>query len=62
MDSTKSEPKKPSRRKFLKGSAAVAGLAVSANVAATAQTAMPGMETPQQRAKDLVAYGERSSL
>ncbi len=62
MDSTKPEPKKPSRRKFLKGSAAVAGLAVSANVAATAQTAMPGMESPQQRAKDLVAYGERSKF
>ncbi len=62
MDSTKSEPKKPSRRKFLKSSAAVAGLAVGANVAASAQTAMPGMPaaSPQQHAKDLVAYGERS--
>ena len=63
MDSTKPEPKKPSRRKFLKSSAAVAGLAVGANVVASAQTAMPAMpaaESPQQRAKDLVAYGERS--
>src|SRR5580692_9599016 len=63
MDSNKSEPKKPSRRKFLKSSAAVAGLAVSANVAATAaQTAAPAAETPQQHAKDLVAYGERSKF
>ena len=65
MDSAKPEPKKPSRRKFLKSSAAVAGLAVGANVAAAAQTAMPAMpaaETPQQRAKDLVAYGERSKF
>jgi sulfane dehydrogenase subunit SoxC len=65
MDSTKPEPKKPSRRKFLKSSAAVAGLAVGANVAAAAQTAMPAMpaaETPQQHAKDLVAYGERSKF
>jgi sulfane dehydrogenase subunit SoxC len=65
MDSTKPEPKKPSRRKFLKSSAAVAGLAVSANVAAAAQTAMPAMpaaETPQQRAKELVAYGQRSKF
>ena len=65
MDSAKPEPKKPSRRKFLKSSAAVAGLAVGANVAAAAQTAMPAMpaaETPQQLAKDLVAYGERSKF
>ena len=41
----------------------MAGLAVGANVVASAQTAMPAMpaaESPQQRAKDLVAYGERS--
>jgi len=65
MDSSKSEPKKPSRRKFLKSSAAVAGLAVGANVAATAQTAMPGMPaapSAQQHAKDLIAYGERSKF
>jgi sulfane dehydrogenase subunit SoxC len=53
------DSKKASRRKFLKGSAAVAGLAVGAMQSASAQTPAPPAQSAQ-RAKDLVAYGERS--
>jgi len=51
------DSKKPSRRKFLKSGAAVAGLA--AVQSASGQTAAPEAR-PQKSLKDLIAYGERS--
>ena len=51
------DSKKPSRRKFLKSGAAVAGLA--AVQSASGQTATPEAH-PQKSLKDLIAYGERS--
>jgi len=50
------DSKKPSRRGFLKGGAAVAGLAVGGMAPASGQTAAPGTHS----LKDLIAYGERS--
>ncbi len=50
------DSKKPSRRKFLKGGAAVAGLAVGGMAPASGQTAAPEAHS----LKDLIAYGERS--
>jgi sulfane dehydrogenase subunit SoxC len=65
--------KKPSRRKFLSGGAAVAGMVAGAVRSASGQTATPGpANTPapspaglakaaaEKRLKDLIAYGERS--
>src|SRR5471032_2374218 len=58
--------KKPSRRKFLAGGAAVAGLAVEAVRSASAQTAgsAPGAAAApapaKKNVKELIAYGERS--
>jgi sulfane dehydrogenase subunit SoxC len=55
------DSKKPSRRKFLKTSAAAAGLAVVANVPVGAQPAAQEAATsPTERARQLIAYGERS--
>jgi sulfane dehydrogenase subunit SoxC len=56
------EPKKPTRRKFLRGTAeaAMAGLAVSALPAAAAAQTGPPDAAARQRLKDEVAYGERS--
>ena len=57
------DPKKASRRKFLKGSAALAGLAAGGLRTAGAQKAMsmpmPDVHAPKDL-KELVAYGERS--
>jgi sulfane dehydrogenase subunit SoxC len=53
------DSQKTTRRKFLKGSAAAAALAASGIGAASAQTATPEAE-PGERAKRLIAYGERS--
>ncbi len=50
------DSKKPSRRGFLKGGAAVAGLAVGGMAPASGQTAAPEAHS----LKDLIAYGERS--
>src|SRR4029077_9037199 len=59
---TSMEPKKPTRRKFLRGTAeaAMAGLAVSARPAAAAAQTGPPDAAARQRLKDEVAYGERS--
>lgn len=48
--------KKPNRRGFLKGGAAMAGLAAGAAGSASAQS--QGM--PTKKADELIAYGERS--
>src|SRR6202035_1016706 len=54
------DSKKPSRRKFLTTSAAVAGLAVGGVAPASGgQTAAPEAQ-PKKSLKELVAYGERS--
>ncbi len=53
------DSKKTSRRKFLQGSAAAAALAATGIGSASAQTATPEAE-PGERAKSLIAYGERS--
>jgi sulfane dehydrogenase subunit SoxC len=50
-------PKKPSRRMFLKNSAALAGLAVGASAVAKSATAA---ETPVERVDQLHLHGERS--
>jgi len=50
--------KQSERRRFLKNSAALAGLAVGAIQPASAQSA--GSEKPEARPKDLHSYGERS--
>ena len=68
------DSKKPSRRKFLTSSAAVAGLAgaavrsasgqtpapTAANTPAPAPVPAPGRAAAEKRLKDLIAYGERS--
>src|SRR6267143_3701586 len=52
------DSKKPSRRKFLTGGAAVAGLAVGAVRSASGQTPEPA--PARKNIKELIAYGERS--
>jgi sulfane dehydrogenase subunit SoxC len=53
------DSKKPSRRGILKDGAALAGLAMGAARSARGQT--PATEAPsKERAKELIAYGERS--
>jgi sulfane dehydrogenase subunit SoxC len=57
------DSKKPSRRGFLKGGAAVAGLAAGAIESASGQTpaALPkNAALPKKDLKELIAYGERS--
>jgi sulfane dehydrogenase subunit SoxC len=53
------EAKKPSRRKFLKGGAALAGLASGAIQPSSGQTST-SEALPQKDLKELIAYGERS--
>src|SRR6202140_2607400 len=53
------DAKKPSRRKFLTTSAAVAGLAVGGVAPASGQTAASEAQ-PKKSLKELIAYGERS--
>ena len=53
------DSKKPSRRKFLTTSAAVAGLAVGGVAPASGQAAAPEAQ-PKKSLKELIAYGERS--
>src|SRR5579863_9059643 len=53
------ESKKASRRRFLKGGAALAGLAAGAVKSASGQTSR-SEANPQEQPKDLIAYGERS--
>ena len=53
------DSKKPSRRKFLTTSAAVAGLAVGGVAPASGQTAASEAQ-PKKSLKELIAYGERS--
>jgi len=53
------ESKKPSRRKFLKGGAALAGLASGAIQPTSGQTSA-SEAPPQKDLKELIAYGERS--
>jgi len=53
------DSKRRGRRGFLKGGAAVAGLAVGAIGTAGARPAAPDANS-DQRLKDLIAYGERS--
>ena len=48
--------RKPNRRGFLRGSAAVAGLAAGGAKLATGQT----QGTPAKKIDELIAYGERS--
>src|SRR6266700_3054340 len=50
------DPKKPNRRRFLKGGAALAGMAAGGVPLAKGQT--PG--TPAKKIDELIAYGERS--
>src|SRR5713101_9390240 len=53
------DSKKPNRRRFLKGGAAVAGLAAGAVQSARGQA--PASEAPPKRnIKEQIAYGERS--
>src|ERR1700724_1286520 len=53
------DSKKPNRRRFLKGGAAVAGLAAGAVQSASGQT--PAPEAPAKKdIKELIAYGDRS--
>jgi sulfane dehydrogenase subunit SoxC len=53
------DSKQPSRRGFLKDSAAVAGLAVGAVRTASGQTPLSNAES-EKHLKELIAYGERS--
>src|ERR1700730_18085551 len=53
------DSKKPNRRRFLKGGAAVAGLAAGAVRSASAQTPASGAP-PKKDIKEQIAYGERS--
>ena len=55
------DSKKPSRRSFLRNSAAVAGAAAGAVQGASAQTSAPAASEPAKKGiKELIAYGERS--
>src|ERR1700694_3859504 len=53
------DPKKPNRRRFLKGGAAMAGLAAGAIQSSSGQTPASGAP-PKKGVKELIAYGERS--
>ena len=53
------DSKKPNRRRFLKGGAAVAGLAAGAVRSASGETPASGAP-PKKDIKELIAYGERS--
>lgn len=54
------DSKKPSRRKFLKTSAAAAALAAAAKLPVAAEPAAQGAPSAAEHVKQLVAYGERS--
>ena len=54
------DSKKPNRRRFLKGGAAVAGLAAGAVQSASGQTPPSEAPTPKRNIKEQIAYGERS--
>src|ERR1700730_9020081 len=63
------DSKQASRRKFLKGGAAVAGLAAGAVRSASGQTPAPAAApaaspaaAPAKNLKELIAYGERSKF
>src|SRR5258708_35453362 len=53
------DSKKPNRRGFLKGGAAVAGLAAGAVQSASGQTPASGTP-PKKDLKEMISYGERS--
>jgi len=55
------QPRRRSRRGFLKHGAAFAGVALGGVASASGQTQdSPTSETPQKKLKELIAYGERS--
>src|SRR6266852_5172743 len=53
------DSKKPNRRRFLKGGAAVAGFAAGAAQSASGQTP-PSESPPKKNIKEQIAYGDRS--
>ena len=59
MDGKNMDGKKSNRRRFLKGSAAAAGLAAGVSKSADGQTPAPKWHEKGTN-KELIAYGERS--